>query len=86
MKQWIKVFFAGGILALTPFGLATAGPLEDGQAAYHRTDYSTALQIFRPLAEQGNASAKTALGVIYEHGQGVPQDFVQAVIWYNEAA
>ena len=60
---------------LAPFGTATAGPLEDGQAAYQKGDYATALKIYRPLAEQGNASAQTAIGVIYEHGQGVPQDF-----------
>jgi hypothetical protein len=23
---------------------------------------------------------------MYEHGQGVPQDFAQAVIWYRKAA
>jgi TPR repeat protein len=85
MKQ-IKTLCAGGLLVLALFSAAAAGPLENGQAAYQKGDYAAALQILRPLAEQGNASAQTALGVIYEHGQGVPQDFVQAVIWYNEAA
>jgi hypothetical protein len=43
VKQWIKVFFAGGILALALFGVATpAGPLEDGQSAYQKGDYPTA--------------------------------------------
>ena len=86
VNQRFKTFLAGGLLVFAPFDTATAGPLEDGQAAYQKGDYATALKIYRPLAEQGNASAQTALGVIYEHGQGVPQDFVQAVIWYNEAA
>jgi uncharacterized protein len=86
VNQRFKTFFAGGVLTLALFGTAMAGPLEDGQAAYQKGDYATALKIYRPLAEHGNASAQTALGVIYEHGQGVPQDFVQAVIWYNEAA
>ena len=86
VKQRIETLLAGGVLALALFGLAGAGPLEDGQAAYQKGDYATALQIFRLLAEQRNASAQTALGVMYEHGQVVPQDFVQAVIWYNEAA
>jgi TPR repeat protein len=86
MKRRTNVFLVSGVLLLALIGLAAAGPLEDGQAAYRKGDYATALQILRPLAEQGNASAQTALGVIYEHGQGVPQDFVQAVIWYGEAA
>ena len=86
MKQWIKVFFAGGILALALFSVATAGPLEDGQAAYQRSDYSTALQIFRPLAEQGNAFAQANLGWMYAQGQGVAQDYAQAVAWWRKAA
>ena len=71
MKQWIKVFLAGGILALALFGVATAGPLEDGEAAYQKGDYSTALQIFRPLADQGNSDAQADLGVMYTNGHGV---------------
>jgi hypothetical protein len=42
-------FLASGLLVLTLFGVAMAGPLEEAQAAYQRSDYSTALQIFRPL-------------------------------------
>jgi uncharacterized protein len=45
-----------------------AGPLEDGQAAYNRGDYATALKLFRPLAEQGNADAQNNLGWLYERG------------------
>ena len=55
-------------------------------AAYQRGDFATALQIFRPLAEQGNAAAKYELGVDVRQGQGVPQDYAQAVIWYRKAA
>ena len=44
-----------GILfvALTLAGTAVAGPLEDGVEAVNRGDYATALQLLRPLAEQG---------------------------------
>lgn len=37
-------------------------------------------------AEQGNAVAQAKLGVMYEEGKGVPQDYVQAVSWYRKAA
>jgi hypothetical protein len=40
----------------------------------------------RPLAEQGNALAQLGLGVMYAKGQGVPQDYSQAVVWYRKAA
>ncbi|MDD0759736.1 tetratricopeptide repeat protein, partial [Shigella sonnei] len=37
-------------------------------------------------AEQGNAAAQFNLGVMYENGQGVRQDYVQAVQWYRKAS
>ena len=40
----------------------------------------------RQLANQGNTSAQTYLGVMYHNGQGVPQDYAQAVKWYRLAA
>jgi TPR repeat protein len=86
VKQWVKVFFAGGILALALFGVATAGPLEDGQAAYQKGDYATALSNWRPLADQGNAFAQANLGLMYAQGLGVPQDYAQAAAWNRKAA
>jgi hypothetical protein len=38
------------------------------------------------LAEQGNALAQLGLGVMYANGQGVPQDYVRAHMWFNIAA
>ena len=40
----------------------------------------------RALAEQGNADAQTRLGDAYSNGRGVPQDYVEAVSWYRQAA
>jgi hypothetical protein len=37
-------------------------------------------------AEQGDAEAHTNLGIMYENGQGVPQDYAAAVNWYRWAA
>ena len=47
-----------------------AGPLEDAAAAEARGDYATALRLFRPLANQGNAVAQFSLGVMYDKGTG----------------
>jgi uncharacterized protein len=85
VKQRITTLVAGGLVALALFGVARAGPFEDGGAAYQKGDYAAAMQSWRPLAEQGNTHAQTGLGVMYEHGQGVPQDFAQALIWYSKA-
>ena len=71
-----------GFAAAIP-ATASAGSFEDGLAAYERGDYETALREFRPLAEQGDASAQFNLGVIYSNGLGVPQDSVK---WFRLAA
>jgi len=63
-----------------------AGPLEDADAAYRKQDYTTALRLYRPLADQGNAWAQNRLGVMYASGHGVPQDYAQAAKWYRLAA
>jgi uncharacterized protein len=77
-----KTFLAGVVLVPALIGVAAAGPLEDGEAG----DYTAALQILRPLAEQGNSTAQNNLGVMYADGQGVPQDYVEARRWYLKAA
>jgi len=43
--------------------------------AYQRGDYATAVRLWRPPAEQGNAEAQYNLGVMYAEGDGVPQDY-----------
>ena len=37
-------------------------------------------------AEQGDAGAQFNLGIIYDNGKGVKQDFGEAVAWYRKAA
>jgi len=57
-----------------------------GLNAAKRGDYAAALKEWRPLAEQGDASAQFNLGLMYAEGQGVPQDHAEAVKWYRRAA
>ena len=82
----LKRILAAIVLSLMLTGGAAAGPLEDGLAAHERGDYATALRLFRPLGEQGNASAQYNLGVMYALGQGVPRDNVQAYMWFDLSA
>lgn len=37
-------------------------------------------------AANGDAAAQCVLGVRYEQGKGVPQDYAQAAAWYRKAA
>ena len=40
----------------------------------------------RTLAEQGDAEAQFALGTMYRDGQGVAQDYAEALRWWRRAA
>ena len=63
-----------------------AGVLEDAADAYRRGDYGITLRAFRPLADQGDATAQSLLGEMYALGQGVPQNDAEAVKWWRKAA
>jgi hypothetical protein len=52
----MRRIFASLVLILMLTGGAAAGPLEDAMAAYERGDYATAVRLWRPLAEQGEAA------------------------------
>ena len=86
MKLTLKRAIAVIILMLSFASQLAAGPLEDAVAAHDRGDYATALRLFRPLAEQGHASAQNNLGGMYDNGQGVPQNYAEAMKWYRLAA
>src|SRR5690606_21311553 len=60
--------------------------LQQGYVAYEAADYAAALQRWRPLAEAGNAKAQYGLGLLHAHGQGIPQDPVQAETWLRKSA
>ena len=53
--------------------------VDAGNAAYGKGDYTTALRLLRPLADQNDARAQSTIGEMYYHGRGVPQ-------YYSEAA
>ena len=73
-------------ILLIVFTAPTWAGLEDGIAAANRGDYETAIQEFKPLAEEGDAVAQTALGLMYMNGNGVPQNYAEAMKWFRKAA
>jgi uncharacterized protein len=72
--------------ALALAAVAHAGSLEDAQAAFNRGRYATALELWQPLAEQGNADAQAGLGSLYLGGYGVARDEAAAMTWFRKAA
>ena len=55
-------------------------------ASHEKGDYGTALREFKPLADQGGVSAQYNLGQLYIRGQGVPQNYKTAMMWYGLTA
>jgi TPR repeat protein len=70
----------------SPKVIALSADFQKGLTAYDSEDYATALREWEPLAKQGYADAQYNLGVMYENGQGVPQNHKTAVKWYRLAA
>lgn len=54
--------------------------------AFDRADYATALKVWLPEAQAGNAEAQNYVGQIYERGLGLPPDYATAAQWYRKAA
>lgn len=63
-----------------------AGQFEDADEAYRRGDYADSIKVLRHLAVQGDARAQYKLGLQYEFGEGVSQNYSEAAEWYRRAA
>ena len=53
--------------------------------SFDRADYATALKIWLPMAESGDAEAQTYVGEIYEKGLGLTPNYEVAAFWYAKA-
>ncbi|MCB1755031.1 MAG: SEL1-like repeat protein, partial [Gammaproteobacteria bacterium] len=54
--------------------------------SFDRSNYATALKIWLPQAQQGDAEAQTYVGEIYEKGLGIEADYTIAAKFYRMAA
>ena len=73
-----------------------AGAANDAKAAAERAsecfeavaaeNWANAYALCSASAEQGDADAQNKLGVMYDNGEGVAQDYAVAVSWYRKAA
>lgn len=65
--------------------LAGAQDLQKGYEAFQARDYAAAMQVIKPLADQGSPTAQSLLGYMYLNGFGVRQDAVLALMWFKIA-
>ncbi|MDD1622817.1 MAG: caspase family protein [Methylococcaceae bacterium] len=54
--------------------------------AYDRANYASALKIWLPKAQEGDAAAQLYVGEIFEKGLGAQNDYQAAAQWYEKAA
>lgn len=64
----------------------SAQSVKAGIEAWQRADYGSAVAIWRPLAEKGDADAEFNLGQAYRLGRGVPINLAMAKSWFEKAA
>jgi uncharacterized protein len=86
MKKNIIILLVGFAALLAADKCVWAAPRASGSASLTRGSDTAAAGRALPLAEHGDARAQAFLGFMYEHGRGVPQDYVAAVYWYTCAA
>jgi cell division septation protein DedD len=71
------------VLAAAP---GAAQSVRAGIEAWQKSDYRSALAIWRPLADKGDADAAFNLGQAYRLGRGVPINVGVAQTWFERAA
>ena len=83
MRSISKYPFAALLMLSTG---AYALDFDEGVAAFKAGDFGKAMEVWQTLANQDNAIAQNALGVMYQKGAGVPQDYAEAAKWFRLAA
>lgn len=73
------------LLALLSEGCADLN-FRQGMYAYNKGDYIEAIQIWRPLAQEGNIEAQYFLGEMYVRSHTLPRDINEAISWWRRAA
>ena len=84
-----RVFQIAIVCAMLLYGLAVTAapnPYAAGLKAYRAGQYATAYKTLLPLARKRDARAMYLVGVMYESGNGVPQDGPTAAGWFDAAA
>ncbi len=78
------------LLVVALFGLFSSGlaaqSFDDAMKMYRRGDHAAALEIWKPLASNGNVDAQYNLGVMYAAGIGTDENDTRAVEWFRQAA
>lgn len=81
-----RPIFLTVILASLLLAVPARAGFDEGMNAYTSGDYDTAAREFKILAVKGEKESQYLLGLLYEEGQGLPRDDVEAAFWYARSA
>ncbi|MBH73758.1 MAG: hypothetical protein CMM57_08885 [Rhodospirillaceae bacterium] len=81
MRHFFKVIFF--LAAMLP-SISFAG-FDKGREAFLREDWDVVRKEMKPLAEQRDARAQIAMGLLFAKGLGVKQNWDNAAFWFSEA-
>jgi uncharacterized protein len=89
-RSFSSVLLVAATVVMAICAQSSAQSLEErmrtAAGAYERKDFTLAVALWKPLAEQGNAEAQTLLGAMYWQGEGVPRNHAEAARLYLLAA
>ena len=86
MRTWSLSLARGAAVAALSAALLAASPAGAQTSDEKLDDARARIEKLLLAAEQGDASAQFNLGVMYADGEGVPQNYSEAVRWYRLAA
>ena len=79
MRHLLCIF----IIIFGSIGVSRSSDFQRGLLAVERGDYESAFREWLPLAEEGDATAQANLGVFYQFGYGVKQNYLEALKWFE---
>ena len=82
MKTLLTIVFLTVVVLIGSVRISFSADYIEGHTAARNGNYATALRKFRALAEQGSANAQYSLGLMYNNGLGVKQDYKESAKWY----
>ena len=85
MTNLTTILFLTLTLFLGSIGNSESADFQKGLTAANSGDFTTAVREWTPLAEQGNANAQYNLGIMYDKGRSVIQNYKTAMKWYRRA-
>ena len=84
MKKNLCIFLI--LIFFSHLSVGWSADFQKGLTAAQKGDFATALSEWKPLAELDYAPAQYNLGVMFDDGNGVVQNYKTALKWYTLAA